>query len=314
MGVLVLDAAYGLVLVVLHAILLGELPKEEDGWNEDSYAEKKKHWLQEFVDLDMSWGHRLLGFDDKTCLVSGLLYGLLVVATTVFTLNLLFLSGPGRQGWGGQMSLFTLRWYVVFMHVQMVLYIGVTIAKFPKLCKLREEYFVALESNCDVLRFIFAERFVYGLICGSLCIWIFGSFAYLKGAHGPQSDYLSDDSDGANGAPRTRGLSGPRSYVTQAPRGLAGALGHHGAGPPRTRGLHVQPAGHPGSFALSTGGVGSFATGDGRSVPRSYTHAGHGTPSTSVPRSFTHNSGMMSQTPSFVGGGTAVIKPPMAVH
>lgn len=325
-AVLVLDAAYGLTLVVLHAVLLGERgPAVAEGSTTSTLSptEHEDHWLLQFADLDMSWGHRLLGFRDQSCLVAGLLYGLLVVAASVFTLNVLFLSGgrgPQQTGFSGPMSLLTLRWYTVFMHVQMVLYLGVCLAKFPILCELREAHFPALEKNCDVLRYIFTERFLYGMVLGSLCLWTFGSFAYLKGAAGETEEYLSDDSDlgfGQRQQPTSR-LRGLRNYALAAPRRFGDMLSGGTVVGPTTRVAPYSTSSGAQSFALPSHSASFFTETDRRvSFGGSY-------PQETIPRSLTASTaaypgrslgGGVPVAQSFAGGGSrSVIKPPLGAY
>lgn len=175
--VLVLDAAYGLALVVLHATLLGKI-------HGDSLASKESrevdHWFVQLVDLDLSWGHRLMGFDDFACLLSGLLYGVAVITCTTCALGSVTQGAHGSVSVDGSRAEPSLpRWFLVFAHVQLIIYIGQAVAKFPLLCELRRDYFPMLESNCDVLRFAYGERVIVGIAVASLGLWVLGSFSYL---------------------------------------------------------------------------------------------------------------------------------------
>jgi len=288
--VLIANTIYGAVLIVLHAILLGEAPLFKKAKN---VPKKEQHWFLQFMDLDLSWGHRLLGFREEGGLVAGLLYGLTVVGVSAFALNLLFVSGHAGHS-GVAVPKLTLKWYVVFMHVQLVLYLAVSLAKFALLCKLREEHFPALENNCSMLRYLFAERFCYGLVGSSLCLWIFGSFAYLKGAHGNDEDFDSDDSELGEKRPTTRGLQvGQRGYNIHRPGGTALPTMH--SVPPKTRSVNVQPHGHSSSFSPPSGT--SYIAHD--SIPRSFTHATNG----GMSRAGSHAASHVPVASSFSGGG-----------
>lgn len=192
---LILNALYGLGVVMLHALLLSENHKQVNGFvatpNGLPVGTTRDHWLMQFIDLDLSWGHRLMGFDDFKCLISGLGYGLLIIVATIFALNSLCKADSARP--------VALAYFVVFAHFELVMYFAVNLAKYPQLCKLRREYYPSLEATCDVLRFAFVERCVFGLFLGSMVLWIVGSFAYLT-ARNIDPDTL-DDSDEEGGFP-----------------------------------------------------------------------------------------------------------------
>lgn len=151
---LVGNTAYSLTLIVLHAVLLGE-------------HGLRPHWFVQLLDLDLSWGHGLLGFDDFSCLISGLLYGIVIfVASAIALHDMMDVShGPGRPA----------LWFVVFGHGQLLL-IGCTIlVKFPVLCKHREKNYPDLEPHCDVMRFTFLWRQVVFFMLAAFALWIITS-------------------------------------------------------------------------------------------------------------------------------------------
>jgi len=191
---LLLDFWYGILNVVLHAILIREDHAQTNGVvtsgsrGFSGYSISRNHWLVQFVDLDLSWGHRLMGFSDFPCLIAGLIYGIVVIVVVAFTIN----SLCGRT----EGTAWVARWFVVFAHFQLVAYLAVNLAKYPQLCKLRREFYPSLEATCDVLRFAFVERCAFGLFLASMVLWIVGSFAYLT-ARGLDPDNLSDDDEEA---------------------------------------------------------------------------------------------------------------------
>jgi hypothetical protein len=124
----------------------------------------------QLMDLDIGFGHELMGNDDWHCLVFGLLYGIVVVVTTGYMFQ--------QVQSGGTELPKTSRWFVAFMNFEIVLYIGLVLVKLPKLCKIQNKHLSRLEMDCDLLRFLFLERaFVLVLLGGAGC-WIFSSLAY----------------------------------------------------------------------------------------------------------------------------------------
>jgi len=195
--IILLDACYGLGMVFLHAVLLGEHHEQFKGIVTSSNGAMplsitRDHWLIQFIDLDLSWGHRLVGFDDFKCLLAGLFYGMIIIIVTVFTLSSICRRDANKP--------WVSRWFVVFAHLELIAYVAVNMAKYPQLCKLRREYYPSLEATCDVLRFAFVERAAFGLVLGSMVLWIVGSFAYLT-ARGIDAEALNYDSDEEVGPP-----------------------------------------------------------------------------------------------------------------
>lgn len=170
--VLVVNAAYGLCMVVIHAILLGKLGEYE----EDSHHERGEHafgehrWMRDLVDLDFSWGHRLLGFDDASCLFAGLVYGIVIIVACGYMFN--------EVHNGGSKLAMTSRWFVAFMNLEIFLYVTLVLVKLPKLCKLQDRYLPQLEMKCELQRFLYLNRVVVILIIAGVCCWIFSSLSY----------------------------------------------------------------------------------------------------------------------------------------
>ncbi|CAE8619658.1 unnamed protein product [Polarella glacialis] len=190
-AVLVLNASYGLALVVVHALLLGERdPGEAGGSSEQaaqpSYQSAERNrdyggrrlagssstgWLIQLIDLDIGWGHRLLDMDDQTNLVSGLMYGIVVILFCGYMFYQVQHTGSGSLPT-------TTRWCVAFMNLEMLLYVGLCFVKFEKLCQMQAMYMPDLDMKCPVQRYMYLERVIIYIIAGSLCIWIFSSFAF----------------------------------------------------------------------------------------------------------------------------------------
>lgn len=230
---LVLDFCYGLVLVILHALLIGEA--------------NDAHWFLQYMDMGLSWGHNLLGFDDSPCLLGGLLYGVLVIVSCVIAVN--SLCGPKRPATSSN----SLRWYLVTAHVQLVIYVAVSLAKYPALCKLQFTYYSHLGTDCDAMRFAFVERVVHNSCLGAACLWVLGSYAFFT-SKGVADDEVEEedpysDEDGlrssGGGGYHVRKAVATRTYTL--PTGYAGV----GGGNIQTYASQAGP-----SPMLMTGGLG----------------------------------------------------------
>merc|ERR1712224_123905 len=103
------------------------------------------HWLVQFADLDLSWGHRLLGCSDGVCLLAGLLYGVLIVVCSAFAWDV------GALGCRPRLPC----WFLSFARLQLVVYICQIVVKYQNLCDLQRKYFPAFETTCGSLRFAF---------------------------------------------------------------------------------------------------------------------------------------------------------------
>jgi len=186
MGVLLLDGLYGLLLVVIHALLLGEADTNmiEDSHGKDVILRNAKlnHWFLQLVDLDVAWGHELLGFEDYSLFIGGLVYGIVIILLCAFMLHTVLTTTAHT------MQFVSRWWFVAFLHFEIILYCGLAFAKYPKLCEVREEFMPLLSTDCDVLRFTFLERAGVRGLLGSVCCWIFSSFVYLLGQNDPVID------------------------------------------------------------------------------------------------------------------------------
>lgn len=199
---LFLNALYGLIMIVLHAYLLDEdvevttpgKPKLTDFGQATNRVRGKFNWFLQVVDMDLSWGHNLMGFKDDQCLLAGLLYGVAVLASCTLALSSvvgrqddqqrLLEVGGGPGGWGRGRGAeiyrpWLPRWFVVFAHSQLIAYVFQVMTKFNKLCELRHDYFPSLEASCPVLRFQYAQRAFLGVAVSMLGLYVLGSFAYL---------------------------------------------------------------------------------------------------------------------------------------
>jgi hypothetical protein len=183
---------YGLVMVMLHAYLLSEdIDSAKHG---TSKKRGEFNWFLQVLDMDLSWGHRLMGFKDDECLLAGLLYGVAVLASCTLALSSVWNrdddqhrlleigGGPGGWGRGRGAEIYRPwlpRWFIVFAHSQLIAYIFQVMTKSAVLCDMRHAYFPSLEANCSVLRFQYSQRAFLGAAISTLGLYILGSFAYL---------------------------------------------------------------------------------------------------------------------------------------
>lgn len=198
--VLCLDALYGVVMIVLHAYLLSEdvivTPQSKQTFQDQAtnHARGEFNWFLQVLDVDLSWGHRLMGLKDDQCLLAGLLYGVAVLASCMLALasvwgrqedqQRLLEVGGGPGGWGRGRGAeiyrpWLPRWFIVFAHSQVIAYIFQVMTKFNKLCDLRHDYYPSIEANCSVLRFQYVQRACLGVAASMLGLYVLGSFAYL---------------------------------------------------------------------------------------------------------------------------------------
>lgn len=185
--VLVLNIFYGVCLVALHSILLGEEKSEalaESRRLRDDIGAVSRlltayesltwdTWHLELADLEHAWAHKLLGAPDSTCLFAGLVYG---VAVILGSMGMLYLVTTAHA----QTAKFS-QWFMAILHIEIILFVMVAVAKFPRLCNTQEEFWPHLSMDCDVLRYTFAERTLVLVAFASLCTWIFSSFAFFVG-------------------------------------------------------------------------------------------------------------------------------------
>mmetsp|Transcript_17800 Transcript_17800/g.41497 ORF Transcript_17800/g.41497 Transcript_17800/m.41497 type:complete len:299 (+) Transcript_17800:167-1063(+) len=201
-GVLVLNLIYGLTLIVLHAMLLGlssgeattPAPAAPAPTAAPSSSSRRltaaaapapsgyDSWLLSLLDMELAWAHRLLGMDDHTCITLGLLYGIAVFGLAAGALYLILTHATQAHR--------IARWYVAWLHVQIIAYVGVVLAKLPSLCEMQEEYWPHLYMDCDVLRFLYLERVFIRVFLASVCTWIFASFSYHLSDSNPVVDQV----------------------------------------------------------------------------------------------------------------------------
>jgi len=186
--IVLVDAMYGLMLVVVHALLLGERGSYTTGsayeagrglqapgapYNQEP-QEPTRHddaWFLQLLDLDYAWAHGIMGMGDFLLNILGLLYGIAIILVCSFMLHAVLTSS--------RTTAVVSRWFMMFLHLELALYVVLVVVKMPMLCKIKDHFLVLLDENCSVLRFMFFERAMVRVVIGSLFCWIFSSFAYL---------------------------------------------------------------------------------------------------------------------------------------
>lgn len=263
-------------------------------------------WLLQLADLDIGWGHKLLGFSDYTCLFFGLLYGIVIVVATGYMFYTVLHGGISLP--------ITARWFVAFMNLEIVLYLLVVLCKMPKLCSIQNGFLPRLEMDCDLLRFLYLQRVALYTLLASVCCWVFSSLAYFLAFgfqvidHPGYADQLEDHSNAmlsqgpqtSNSVAPSAGFT-PHSLRSQARPGTQGSLAANRGGGPVGNAFRVGPSA-------------SFAGGPGSRPPSSMSMAPRGGASQSqrtsynIPRA---SSSMVTSTTSH--SHAALIKPPVAI-
>jgi hypothetical protein len=129
------------------------------------------------LDFDVGWGHRLLGFSDHVNLVSGLVYGIVIIVTCAMLLFAILMSTAESET--GSSLPHTSRWFVFFLNLQVLFYILLVMCKLPRLCYIKDHYYPSLDLDCGFLRYLLLEHAVFIISFASFCIWIFSSYAYV---------------------------------------------------------------------------------------------------------------------------------------
>jgi hypothetical protein len=170
--VLGINILYGLVLVVVHAGLLAESPASTEA---KRTSRGYDNWFFQLCDLDLSFGHETLGLDDSSCLMFGMLYG--IVLTVMSGGMLFYVTSKHRD------TATAAQWFVAFLHLELVVYIGVVTAQVPQLCKMQHEYMPHLAMQCEVLKYSFLERGLLRVVFAGASTWVFSSFWYILSQH-----------------------------------------------------------------------------------------------------------------------------------
>lgn len=126
----------------------------------------------QLLDLDIGWGHSLLGFQDKSNMTSGLIYGIVIILSCLYMLSLVM----GQTSSNARPTV--MRWFVGFMHVQLILYIFLVIVKMSSLCDIQPDYLPHLDMDCPLLRASYAQRVSVLLAFALVGTWIFASFTW----------------------------------------------------------------------------------------------------------------------------------------
>lgn len=287
--IILLNAVYGFMMVVIHMFIFRERstimeamdaqkatpaapagPGAVAGGSAGGIASRHKdNWYLQIIDLDIAWAHGVLGLGDWYLCMLGLLYGVVIIAFSLFVLHAVITYSRTA----GVIT----RWFMMFLHMELILYIALVLIKLPLLCKAKKHFLTLMDEDCQVLRFMFFERAASRIILGSLCCWVFSSFAYLLawGDAAVDDPTLADDLDQdlrlrawRQPRPQSVAVSGPpgRLYpVDEVRSGTRASFDRGSVGEPVTvSGGAYEPrwvSGGPSKSFASIGGGGSFNAG-----------------------------------------------------
>lgn len=197
---LVFNSMYGLCMMVLHALSLGggllvaQKGSEDtsESRSEDTSESRRRRggniddrrlagdivlpddasheWLLQLIELDLGWVHTPLGFDDGTCLIGGLVYGLVIFCLSGYMFHAV------RSG-GSNLPM-TSRCFVAFMNLEISIFICLALTKLPHLCEIQAKFYPKLHMECPVLRFTFLQHVTSMTLLAGFGCWIFSSFSY----------------------------------------------------------------------------------------------------------------------------------------
>jgi hypothetical protein len=179
----------------------------------------KRNWYLQIIDLDLAWAHGVLGFNDWYLCIFGLTYGVIIIAFSIFVLQAVLTAS--------RTAAVISRWFMMFLHLELILYVLLILVKLPMLCRIKHHFLTLMNEDCNVLKFMFFERAVSRIIIGSLCCWVFSSFAYLlawgDGAIDDATDGLDQVFSAFQGSRRVLpevGFSPPTRAYPQASSGV----------------------------------------------------------------------------------------------
>eukprot|EP00913_Durusdinium_trenchii_P026443 g24809.t1 len=152
----------------------------------------------------------------------GLIYGVVIILVCAYTFHQI---NSVRIG-GECLNLPTAsRWFVAFMNLELLLYLGLVLVKLPLICRMQAEFMPNLTMECEVQRFMYLQRVVCSIIAASLCIW--AKFNMLKRTEAVAPTLLRSERlarklpDGPNGLSGP-GPGGPGGFGGGPGNGLAG--------------------------------------------------------------------------------------------
>lgn len=328
-----LDALYGVALVVMHALLLAEVQEpshasaphyrrlqEEEELGEHVMgaspmmapaaashelggghpAGQPTGWFLQLCDLDFGWGHKMLGLPDQTLMAMGLIYGVVVLVVSTYMFQAVACNNTPRLPTES-------RFFTAFMHMQILIYVLISLVKLPKLCSpLQDTYLTHLYMECDVLWMVYIERIATVTIVFSFCTWIFSSFSFvLTFGHGATAGL---DRPEFQQHLDLLGADAPPGYTSYS-KPAGGAFGGTMARPPMSNAAmsrqSLAPVGPPVGVAGGFGANGRAPAGGG--------YPGSGA-SYNVGRMPRASSSMATTTTASHAEHYPLIKPPVAVY
>jgi hypothetical protein len=193
--VLLLDMLYGGIMLLVHFLLLEgaqvqqsaaqALEQQEDRRLRHRHLREShatdvelgllthRGWFLKLMALDFGWSHRLLDFNNVTNFQAGLFFGIITIVVCSVTLAAILQKWPNLPK--------VLRYCVVFMHLQIVLFVLVALLKLQKMCTIQAEYHPSFgpDSECYTFKIMWFQRVLIVLAVGTMGTWIFSSFAFV---------------------------------------------------------------------------------------------------------------------------------------
>jgi len=160
--IIVVDALYGLAVLVVHAILLATMHDRAD-WVPEGFD-----WLLQQADLDLGTFHhtQMSGYSEFVLLLLGLFYGVVVTASSLFAFRAVLVPGAS----------FFLQSYLMIGWFQLVVFAISSLGKGSRLCKIRERCFPDLEADCDAMYWLYYQRVWFGVFLALFMLWTLGSY------------------------------------------------------------------------------------------------------------------------------------------
>lgn len=175
-SVITLNSIYGFTLVMVHVLVFRARSRSRhDGRLLESQSTRHgDNWYLQVLDLDLAWAHGTFGVRDWWLCMCGMFYGIIIIVFSLFMLHAVLAVSHATI----QSTAMFCRWFMVFLHFELILYIAIVLLKFLALCHLKKHFFTLMDEDCSILKYTFAERACFRFLLASWCCWIFSSFAY----------------------------------------------------------------------------------------------------------------------------------------
>jgi hypothetical protein len=174
-AVVCINSLYGVVLVMVHVLIFRDYGSDQEERRlEEEASRHQDNWYLQLLDMDLAWAHGLIGVSDWWLCTCGVIYGIVIIVFSLFILHAVLALNDATA----QSTAILSRWYMMFLHLELILYVVLVFLKMLLLCRIKNHYLKLMDEDCSILRYTFAERSCFRMIFGSWCCWIFSSFAY----------------------------------------------------------------------------------------------------------------------------------------